>query len=88
MGPPDPRESRAALAAPGVRGRRSARSGGAGARTTGADLVIAADSGLAHARALGVHVDLVIGDLDSVDPAALDARGGRGHGRGATPRSP
>ncbi|HEV2311103.1 MAG TPA: thiamine diphosphokinase [Acidimicrobiia bacterium] len=30
-------------------------------------LVIAADSGLTHARALGRHVDLVIGDLDSVD---------------------
>jgi thiamine pyrophosphokinase len=72
MGPPDPRESRAALAAlvfaggdpPGPEGL---------ARSAGADLVIAADSGLAHARALGVHVDLVIGDLDSVDPAALDA---------------
>jgi thiamine pyrophosphokinase len=29
--------------------------------------VIAADSGLAHARALGRHVDLVVGDLDSVN---------------------
>jgi thiamine pyrophosphokinase len=37
------------------------------------DLVIAADSGLAHARASGVRVDLVVGDLDSVDPVALDA---------------
>jgi thiamine pyrophosphokinase len=37
------------------------------------DLVVAADSGLAHARALGVRVDLVIGDLDSVDPADLEA---------------
>ena len=37
------------------------------------DLVIAADSGLAHARALGVGVDLVVGDLDSVDRADLDA---------------
>jgi thiamine pyrophosphokinase len=35
--------------------------------------VIAADSGLDHARALGVSVDLVVGDLDSVDPATLDA---------------
>ena len=38
-----------------------------------ADLVIAADSGLGHARALGVPVDLVVGDLDSVDPATLEA---------------
>ena len=37
------------------------------------DVVIAADSGLAHARAAGVHVDVVVGDLDSVDPVALDA---------------
>jgi thiamine pyrophosphokinase len=37
------------------------------------DLVIAADSGLAHARALDVGVDLVVGDLDSVDRADLDA---------------
>jgi thiamine pyrophosphokinase len=37
--------------------------------------VIAADSGLDHATALGRHVDLVVGDLDSVDVAALaDAR--------------
>src|SRR5829696_5858200 len=37
--------------------------------------VIAADSGLDHARALGWPVDLVVGDLDSVSVAALtDAR--------------
>ncbi len=35
--------------------------------------VIAADSGLDHAHALGVEVDLLVGDLDSVDPASLDA---------------
>ncbi len=34
-------------------------------------VVIAADAGLHHAVALGVHVDVVVGDLDSVDPAAL-----------------
>jgi thiamine pyrophosphokinase len=37
------------------------------------ELVVAADSGLAHALALGVAVDLVVGDLDSVDPTVLDA---------------
>ena len=34
-------------------------------------IVIAADSGLDHAQALGLQVDLVIGDLDSVSPEAL-----------------
>jgi thiamine pyrophosphokinase len=38
-----------------------------------AGLVVAADSGLGHARALGVPVDVVVGDLDSVDRADLDA---------------
>ena len=36
------------------------------------DLVIAADSGLKHADPLGVKVDTVIGDLDSVDAAQLE----------------
>lgn len=36
-------------------------------------LVIAADSGLAQAVALGRHVDLAVGDFDSVDPVALRA---------------
>ncbi len=40
-----------------------------------ADVVIAADSGLGHALALGCAVDLVVGDLDSVDPD--DARRAR-----------
>jgi thiamine pyrophosphokinase len=35
------------------------------------DYVVAADSGLERAQALGITVDLVVGDLDSVDPAAL-----------------
>src|SRR4051794_20102363 len=35
------------------------------------DIVIPADSGLEHALALGCAVDLVVGDLDSVAPAAL-----------------
>ena len=38
-----------------------------------ADFVIAADSGLDHATALGFAVDLIVGDLDSADPAAIDA---------------
>jgi thiamine pyrophosphokinase len=38
-----------------------------------AALVVAADSGLEHAVALGYHVDLVVGDLDSVDGTALEA---------------
>jgi thiamine pyrophosphokinase len=36
-----------------------------------ADVVIAADSGLGHALALGCAVDLVVGDLDSVEPTDL-----------------
>ncbi len=36
-------------------------------------LVIAADSGLAHAAPWGLVVDVVVGDLDSVDRAELDA---------------
>jgi thiamine pyrophosphokinase len=74
MGPPDPRESRAARVHTAL-----VFAGGAPptphevSATTEADIVIAADSGLAHARAVGLHVDLVVGDLDSVDPADLDA---------------
>jgi thiamine pyrophosphokinase len=36
-----------------------------------ADVVIAADSGLGHALALGCAVDLVVGDLDSAEPDEL-----------------
>ncbi len=35
--------------------------------------VVAADSGVEHALALGRGVDLVVGDFDSADPAAVDA---------------
>jgi thiamine pyrophosphokinase len=41
-------------------------------------LVIAADSGLEHAGALGLAVDRVVGDLDSVDPAVLGAAAAAG----------
>lgn len=34
--------------------------------------VIAADSGAAHARAAGRRVDLLVGDLDSADPALVE----------------
>jgi thiamine pyrophosphokinase len=36
-------------------------------------LVVAADAGLAGAHALGLAVDLVVGDMDSVDPALVAA---------------
>jgi len=38
-----------------------------------AAVVIAADSGLHQAGALGLRVDYVVGDLDSADPAAVEA---------------
>src|SRR4051794_14608128 len=37
-----------------------------------ADVVVAADSGLAHVFALGLTPDVVVGDLDSVTPTDLD----------------
>ncbi|MGE3618908.1 MAG: thiamine diphosphokinase [Acidimicrobiia bacterium] len=33
--------------------------------------VVAADSGVVQARALGLHVDVAVGDFDSLDPVAL-----------------
>lgn len=39
-----------------------------------ADFVIAADGGLALAHAAGVHVDLLVGDLDSLSQAPQDVR--------------
>ncbi|HEV8205261.1 MAG TPA: thiamine diphosphokinase, partial [Acidimicrobiia bacterium] len=36
-------------------------------------MVMAADSGVEHALAAGRRVDVVVGDLDSADPAAVDA---------------
>ena len=43
----------------------------------GAD-VIAADSGLRVANALGLHVNHLVGDLDSADPAAVEAAAAAG----------
>ena len=43
-------------------------------------LVIAADSGADHAYALGLHIDVAIGDFDSISPEALaraEAEGAR-----------
>jgi thiamine pyrophosphokinase len=41
-------------------------------------MVVAADAGLGEANRLGVAVDLLVGDLDSVDPAELEAFEGGG----------
>lgn len=43
------------------------------ARLPEAHTVIAADSGYDHARAAGIQVDVVVGDLDSISAAGLDA---------------
>lgn len=46
---------------------------GVAAAIPDAAMVIAADSGLDHALSIDVHVDLVIGDLDSVRAVSLEA---------------
>ena len=51
--------------------RRCRASRGRGARPT--RFVVAADSGLAEANRLGVRVDLLVGDMDSVRPGDLEA---------------
>ncbi len=43
------------------------------ARLPGGVFTVAADSGVEQALALGRDVDLVVGDFDSADPAAVDA---------------
>ena len=45
---------------------------------SGADLVIAADSGAHWLDSAGVLPDVVIGDMDSIDPALLDRLAARG----------
>lgn len=42
------------------------------AQLGGADLVIAADAGAAWLAARGIRPDVVVGDMDSVDPALLE----------------
>jgi thiamine pyrophosphokinase len=71
MGPPDARDVSARVALVFAGGDAPATADLA--HDLDADVVIAADSGLEHARALGVAVDVVVGDLDSVDPIVLDA---------------
>lgn len=38
----------------------------------GGPFVVAADSGYGHARALGLTVDVLVGDMDSIEAATLD----------------
>ncbi|MDR1797021.1 MAG: thiamine diphosphokinase [Clostridiales Family XIII bacterium] len=47
----------------------------AGLAVGGEDLVLCADGGFAAARAAGLRVDAVIGDMDSIDPALLAEAG-------------
>jgi thiamine pyrophosphokinase len=44
---------------------------GAVGRIGAADLVVAADGGGEHAATLGLTIDLIVGDLDSIEPDAL-----------------
>ena len=41
-------------------------------REWGPEWVIAADSGLSHLRTLGIRPDVLLGDMDSVDPSLLE----------------
>ncbi len=44
----------------------------------GADVVICCDSGLRHAKALGIRPDYIVGDFDSVSPEVWDYYKGQG----------
>jgi len=67
MGPGDARPSLAVVFAGGDRPPRRAVDD-----LSDEAFVVAADSGVEHALALGWRVDLVVGDLDSADPAAIE----------------
>ena len=44
----------------------------------GAGVVICCDSGLRHAKALGIRPDYIVGDFDSVSPEVWDYYKGQG----------
>jgi thiamine pyrophosphokinase len=48
------------------------------ARLTGADLVVAADSGAEWLDDLGIRPDVLVGDMDSIDPGLLERLGNDG----------